>query len=179
MCNSFWLHSLGNALGIFAYLGSFILTLVDCKLHNETASKLFISVPSPGSSQQKHVEQRKMNLVVLSIHPSIPQSVCWHKVSIFVFFALESDHLSSPPLSNYQIHMVKRNCLCWVAQLFGALSHMPKFCVFKSQSNCVPRLQVQSPVGVCTGGTQLMFFSHINVSLSLSLKSINISSGED
>ena len=62
----------------------------------------------------------------------------------------------------------------------------PKGCRFDSQSGHIPRLQVQSPVGVHTGGNLLMFLSHIDVSLShrfLSLsptpKSINISLGED
>ena len=62
-----------------------------------------------------------------------------------------------------------------------ASSHTPKDHGSDSWSGHIPRLQVQSPVGVRMGGNGLMFFSHINVSLSLlfSLKSINISSGED
>ena len=48
----------------------------------------------------------------------------------------------------------------------------------------IPVLWVLSPVGTHTGGNWSMFFSHIDVSLfllscMLSLKSINISSGEN
>ena len=57
-----------------------------------------------------------------------------------------------------------------VAQLVGALSHIIK------------RLRVQSPDREGIGGRQLIFLSHIEVPLSLSLslflKSIKISSGE-
>ena len=49
------------------------------------------------------------------------------------------------------------------------------------------RLEVPSPLRTHTGGSRVMFLSHINVcfflslslSLSLSLKSVNISTGED
>ena len=54
--------------------------------------------------------------------------------------------------------------------------------------SCTKILRVPYPVRICLGGNQLMFLSHITVSLSLCLflssflslwKSINISSGED
>ena len=35
----------------------------------------------------------------------------------------------------------------WVAQLVGASSCAPKGCAYNSQSEYLPRLQVQSPVG--------------------------------
>ena len=43
-------------------------------------------------------------------------------------------------------------------------------------SGHIPRLRVQSPVGVCMGGNRSAFLS---LSHPLSLKSVNISSGED
>ena len=56
-------------------------------------------------------------------------------------------------------------------------------CWSHPQSGHIPRLQVHSPIGAHMGGKQWMFLYHINVSLCvsppLSLKSINISSGED
>ena len=60
------------------------------------------------------------------------------------------------------------SCLGWMAQLVGASSHAPKCCRFNTESGHIPRLQVQSPVRVHMGGNQLMFLSHISVSLSLS-----------
>ena len=52
-----------------------------------------------------------------------------------------------------------------VAQLVGALFGKPKICRFNSQSGHMARLQVQSPVGTHMRGNQLMFLSHIDVSL--------------
>ena len=52
-------------------------------------------------------------------------------------------------------------------QLIGASSQRPKSCGFGSQSGHMPRFQVWPPIGVCTGGNQLMLCSHINASLSL------------
>ena len=86
--------------------------------------------------------------------------------------------------------LFNRPVLPWpAAQLVGASSHTPQGSKFDSGSVYIYRLWVQSPVGVHTGSDQLMFLSHINVSLSLSLsfpltpslslKSINISSVED
>ena len=72
-------------------------------------------------------------------------------------------------------------------QLIRASSHTPKDWGFDSWLGHIPRLWVQSPVGMCRRGTRSMFLSHIDVSFSLSLslppfvslKSINISLGED
>ena len=47
----------------------------------------------------------------------------------------------------------------WVVKLVGALSCTPKGCGFDSWSGHIPRLQVWSPVRVCTGGNQSMFLS--------------------
>ena len=57
-----------------------------------------------------------------------------------------------------------------MVQLVGAPSHTPKGCGFDFYSGHIPRLQVQSLVGACTGGNRLIF---------LSQKSVNISSDED
>ena len=48
-------------------------------------------------------------------------------------------------------------------------SHKPKSCGFSSQSGHMPGLGVQSLIGVCTGGNQLLFLCHIDVSLPLFL----------
>ena len=74
-----------------------------------------------------------------------------------------------------------------VAQLFGALPCTRKGYRFNSQSGHILRLWVQPPFVVHMGGNQSVFLSQINVSssfffsphLPLSLKSINISLGED
>ena len=67
-----------------------------------------------------------------------------------------------------------------VPQLVRASSYTPKGCTFDSWSGHIPRLRVWSQVGVHTGSNWSMFFSHIDVYLSLSLKnSMNISLGED
>ena len=42
-------------------------------------------------------------------------------------------------------------------------------------SGHIPRLQVQSPVGVCTGSNQSMFLSHIDTSWSPSLSLLCLS----
>ena len=42
-------------------------------------------------------------------------------------------------------------------------------CWFNSRSGHMPGLQVSSPVGVCEGGNQSMFLSHVIVSLPLFL----------
>ena len=48
-----------------------------------------------------------------------------------------------------------------VAQLVGASSRRPKDCGFNSQSGHMTRLQVQSPVGVCTKRQPItVFLSH-------------------
>ena len=69
------------------------------------------------------------------------------------------------------------------ARLVGALSCAPKVCGVDFWSGHIPRVPVRFPVGTHMGGTWPMFLSHIHVSLSLSLplslKSINISFGED
>ena len=68
------------------------------------------------------------------------------------------------------------------AQLVGASSHTPKGYGFNPGSGNIPRLRVQSLVGACTGGNQLMFPPHISVvslSFPVSQKSINTSLGED
>ena len=71
-------------------------------------------------------------------------------------------------------------------QLVGVLSHKPTSCGYNPQSGHIPRLWVQSPIRAHAGGNCLMFLSHILfLSLSsppsfpLSLKSIQISLGED
>ena len=46
-----------------------------------------------------------------------------------------------------------------VAQLVGAFSHTPEGWGFNIQSGHIPRLQVQSPVGVYMGGNQSMFLT--------------------
>lgn len=51
-------------------------------------------------------------------------------------------------------------------------SVVPEGGMFNPWGGHMPRLRVQSPVGVCVGGSRLMFFSHVSLSLSLSLKSI-------
>ena len=56
-----------------------------------------------------------------------------------------------------------------VAQLVGAFSHEPKGGRFDSQSGHMPRLWFQSLVSEHMGGHWLMFLSHINVSLPISL----------
>lgn len=53
-----------------------------------------------------------------------------------------------------------------VDQFAGASFSTRKGCGFNSRSGHIPRLGVQSPVGVCMRGNQLMLFSHINDSLS-------------
>ena len=81
---------------------------------------------------------------------------------------------------------IRRNGVCPgpVGQLVGALFCAPKGRRSKPRPGHIPRLWVQSLVGVCIRGNQSMFLSHSNVSLSLpfplplSLISINISSGE-
>ena len=65
-----------------------------------------------------------------------------------------------------------------VSELVGALSHTLKGCGCDSHSGHRPRLWVQSPVGACMGGNQSMLLS-LPFPLPLSLKSINISLGED
>ena len=47
-----------------------------------------------------------------------------------------------------------------------------KFARFDFQSGHMPRLQVQTLVGAHMAGNQLMFLSHVDVSLSLPLKSM-------
>ena len=49
-----------------------------------------------------------------------------------------------------------KNYLCpgQVAQLVGASSHTLKDCEFDSWSRHIPRLGVQCPIGVSTGGNQ-------------------------
>ena len=86
--------------------------------------------------------------------------------------------------------------LASVAQLVEASSHRPKGQEFNSQSGHVPGWWIQSQAGACTRGSRMVFLSHINVSLPLSLshqcfspslspslpltlKSISMSSGED
>ena len=66
-----------------------------------------------------------------------------------------------------------------MVQLVGASPHTPKGCGFDSQSGHIPRLWVLPPVRVHMEGNRPMFLSHINVDLFLSLKPINIPSGED
>ena len=70
-----------------------------------------------------------------------------------------------------------------IALLIGVSSYIPKGCGFNSQSGHVPRSLVRSLVEARVGSSQSMFLPHISVFLSLflplSLKSINISSGED
>ena len=56
-----------------------------------------------------------------------------------------------------------------MAQFVGSLPYKLKGHKFESQSGHMPVLWVRSPVGVHARGSQLMFLSHINVSLSLSL----------
>ena len=67
-----------------------------------------------------------------------------------------------------------------VAQIVAVSSGTSKVCGFDSWSGHIPRLQVRSLVRVCMRSNQLMFLSHTEVSLSLtvSLKSVNISSGK-
>ena len=78
-----------------------------------------------------------------------------------------------------------KRALTSMAQLVGVSSHKPKGHRFDSQSGHMPRLWVRSLVGACVRGNQLMFLSHINGSLPLSLpsllskKSISMSSGKD
>ena len=59
--------------------------------------------------------------------------------------------------------------LDWVTQLVGVSFCTPNGCEFNLHSGHIPRLQIWSPVWVRAGGNQLMFFSHIDLSLSLSL----------
>ena len=65
-----------------------------------------------------------------------------------------------------------------VNQLDRASSHVLKCCGFDSLSGHIPKLQVQSLVWECMEGSQLMFLSHIDVSLSLKSNE-RMSSGED
>ena len=69
-----------------------------------------------------------------------------------------------------------------VAQLVGVSSYTPRGCRFDSRSGHRPRLWVWSPVRVCTRYNWSMFLSYSSISLflsfPLSLKSMNISSGE-
>ena len=60
-----------------------------------------------------------------------------------------------------------KKALAGVAQLVGESSHTPKGYGFDSQSGHIPRLWVQSPDKAHSGSSQLMFPSHINVSLCL------------
>ena len=75
-------------------------------------------------------------------------------------------------------------CPGQVAPLVGALSHALKGCGFDSWLGPVPRLQVRSLVGSVGEAThQCVSLTSVFLSLSLhlpiSLKSINISLGED
>lgn len=54
-----------------------------------------------------------------------------------------------------------------MAQLVGASTQTPNASGLNSQSEHIPKLQVQSPVGIGREGNQEMFLSHINVCLSL------------
>ena len=65
--------------------------------------------------------------------------------------------------------------------MVGASSCIPKGCGFHSPSGHIPRLLVQSRLGRVLEATDRCFSLNVNVSLSvpLSLKSINISLGED
>ena len=58
------------------------------------------------------------------------------------------------------------SCPGHMAQLVGAPSCTPKDFGFDPQSGYISRLQVWSPVRTHTGGNQLIFLSHINLSLS-------------
>ena len=76
--------------------------------------------------------------------------------------------------------------LASVAQLVRASFHKSKGYGFDSQSGHMPRSWVQTPIRVHTRGDQLLFLSHIDVSLPLSLslpsplsKSISMCLGED
>ena len=75
--------------------------------------------------------------------------------------------------------------LASMAHLVGALSYKLKGCGFNSQSGHMPRLWVQSLVGVLMGGNRPMFLSHIDISLPLSpslslfLKSTSTSLSDD
>ena len=59
--------------------------------------------------------------------------------------------------------------LASVGQLVGTLSHRPKGSEFVSWPGHMPRLQVQSLVGVRARANQSMFLSHITISFPLSL----------
>ena len=82
---------------------------------------------------------------------------------------------------------VESMALAGVAQLVRVSSHKPKGHRFDSQSGHIPSLQVPSLVRTHTRRKRSMFLSHINVplppslspSLTLSPKSIIMSSGED
>ena len=55
-----------------------------------------------------------------------------------------------------------------VPHLVGASSYTPKSCGFNPQAGQIPNLQVRSLVREHTKDNQSMFFSHINISPSLS-----------
>ena len=65
-------------------------------------------------------------------------------------------------------------CPGWVAQLIGALTPTPEACGFDSRPGHIPRLQVRSPVQVCTGAAKQFLFTSVFLSLfSSSLLEIN------
>ena len=68
-----------------------------------------------------------------------------------------------------------------MAHSVGVSSYKLKGCGFDPCSGHTLKLQVQSLVGAHSEGNPLIYLSHINVSLplSLSLKSINISLAKD
>ena len=70
------------------------------------------------------------------------------------------------PMQHHQILKIKIYSPGWVAQLVGALSHIPKGYRLNPHSGHIPRLWVQSPVGTHIGGNPQMFLSHINVPFS-------------
>ena len=64
---------------------------------------------------------------------------------------------------------ISGRCADWCGSVGWAFSRKAKVCRFDSLSGHVPGLWVWSPVGVCMRGNQLMFVSHINVSLPIFL----------
>ena len=87
------------------------------------------------------------------------------------------------PPSQGKFLKIKRRALDGVAQVVGALSCKSKVSRFDSQSGHLPRLQVQSLTGCVQEATDWSFShrcpSFSRPSLPLSLKSVNMSLGED
>ena len=101
-----------------------------------------------------------------------PRYMPWNSTSDLWFAGRHSIHRATPARAqlnyffsqdegNYKLYVSQNvhGSPGWVAQLVGASSYTPEVCGFDPWSRHIPRLWVQSPVKVHTGGNQLMFLS--------------------